>query len=167
MSPEARISLEFAKGECQTPGLKARLVTGSLQIASSQAAFPESTSRSPMLARGATCRLSEGLRRSQSIRMTRALACAARSATAIAVVDLPSSGIDDVNPTTLLLSAPRFTSIANLIARTSSAYRENGASNTIQEGSRPRATVLGSSEPPDWSGRDFFVVGTIGRRAME
>src|SRR6516164_7509414 len=167
MSSEARSSLEFAKGDFKTAGIKARFVTGSLQIAASQAAFPESTSRSPMVARGATCRLNEGLRRSQSIRTTRALACATRSATAIAVVDLPSSGIDDVNPTTLLLSTPRFASIANLIARTSSAYRENGASNTVQKGSWPRATILGSSEPLDWSRRDFFAIGTIGRRAIE
>src|SRR6516164_4091894 len=156
MSSEARSSLEFAKGDFKTAGMKARLVTGSLQSASSQAAFPESTSRSPMVARGATCRVNEGLRRSQSIRMTRALACAASSATAIEVVDLPSAGIDDVNPTTLLLSAPRFTSIANLIARTSSAYRENGASTTVQQGSWPRVTIFGSLEPLDWSGRDFF-----------
>src|SRR6516164_9557200 len=149
MASEARNSLEFAKGDFKTVGKKARLVTGSLQIASSREAFPDITSRSPTIARGASRRLKEGLRRSQSIRRTRALACAARSATAIEVVDLPSSGIDDVNPTTLLPSTPRFTSIANLIARTSSAYRENGASTTVQQGSWPRVTIFGSLEPLD------------------
>ena len=101
MASEARISLEFANLDFTTAGKKARLVTGSLQIASSKRAFPESTSRSPIVARGASCRVKEGLRRSQSTRITRALACAARSAKAIEVVDLPSSGTDDVKPTTL------------------------------------------------------------------
>src|SRR6266478_1476508 len=62
MASEARSSLEFAKGDFKTAGIKARLVTGSLQIASSKEAFPESTSRSPIVARGARCRLKEGLR---------------------------------------------------------------------------------------------------------
>src|SRR4030095_6558422 len=146
MASEARNSLEFAKGDFKTVGKKARLVTGSLRITSSRDAFPEITSRSPMIACGASCRLKAGLRRSQSTRMTRALACAARSATAIEVVDFPSAGIDDVNPTILLLSTPRFTSIAILIERPSSAYRENGASTTLQEGSWPRTTILGSSD---------------------
>src|SRR6516164_6319212 len=169
MASEARNSLEFAKGDFKTVGKKARLVTGSLQIASSREAFPDITSRSPTIARGASRRLKEGLRRSQSIRMTRALACAARSATAVEVVVFPSSGIDDVNPTILLLSTPRFTSIAILIARTSSAYRENGASNRVQAGSRPRTTILGSSdgEPLGWSRRDFFFIRSSGRRAIE
>src|SRR5262245_15815934 len=146
MESEARISLEFAKGDFKTVGKKARLVTGSLQIASSREAFPEITSRSPIVARGASCRLNEGLRRSPSTKITRALACAARSATDMEVVDFPSSGIDDVHPTILLISALRFTSIAILIERTSSAYRENGASTTLQEGSWPRTTILGSSD---------------------
>src|SRR6266480_2621260 len=117
MASEPRISLEFANLDFTTAGKNASLVAGSLQIASSKRAFAESTSRSPISARGASRRVKEGLRRSQSTRITRAFVCAARIANAVEVVDLPSSGTDDVNPTILFVFVTGFTAIDNLTVR--------------------------------------------------
>src|SRR5215210_3502969 len=121
MASEARTSLEFDIRDLTTVGKNAKPVAGSLQIASASEAFPESTSSRPILAPGARERVNAGFRRSQSSRTTRALACAARSANAVEVVDLPSSGSADVNPTILLVLVTRFKSIASLIARIASA----------------------------------------------
>src|SRR5438067_3427123 len=121
MASEARISLEFDIRDLTTAGKNAKPVAGSLQIASAGEAFPESTSSRPIVARGARRRVNPGFRRSQSSKITRALACAARRANAVEVVDLPSSGMADVNPTILLVLTARFKSRASLIARISPA----------------------------------------------
>ena len=82
------------------------------------------TSISPVVAFGTSCWLSDGLRKSQSTRITRAPPWALSCAKDAAIVDLPSSGSDDVMPITLLdLAAP-----AEVGAHLNSAYRlgENG-----------------------------------------
>src|SRR5262249_60487050 len=83
-------------------GKNAILVVGTLQIASSRLTFPATTSRNPALASGASARESEGLRRSQSTKTTRAPPCAMSVAIAAATLDLPSLGKHDVKPITLV-----------------------------------------------------------------
>ena len=83
-------------------GKNAIPVVGSVQTASARSSFPATTSRNPALASGASARESEGWRRSQSNKMTRAPPCAMSVAIAAATVDLPSLGKHDVKPMTLV-----------------------------------------------------------------
>ena len=76
-------------------------------------------------ASGASARESEGWRRSQSNKMTRAPPCAMSAAIAAARVDLPSLGKHDVKPMTLV-SYLLFRSTVNFIDRMASAYGDDG-----------------------------------------
>ena len=91
-------------------------------------AFPATTSRNPALASGASARESEGWRRSQSTKMTRAPPCAMSVAIAAARVDLPSLGKHDVKPMTLVILAWLFRSTVSFIDRMASAYGDDGES---------------------------------------
>src|SRR5262249_54225182 len=93
---------------------------------------PDSTSTIPVVALGVSARVIDGLRKSQSTRITRCPTCAISRASDAAVVDLPSFGIEDVNPITVLnRSAPR-KSAASFIERIDSVKRDNGESTTVQ-----------------------------------
>src|SRR5262245_41862665 len=131
MAPEARFSLEWAIRNLAGAGRNAMLGDGPLQRASSRDTRPEITSMIPELALGAMERDRVGLRRSQSTRMTRAPTCAMLCAKAAAMVDLPSLGMAEVRPTTLVVAAAPFKSAASLIVRIASAKRENGCSTTL------------------------------------
>src|SRR6516162_8605965 len=54
------------------------------------------------------------------------------SAKAVAIVDLPSLGMADVIPITLLAATTPFKSAASFIVRMASEKRENGASTTVE-----------------------------------
>src|SRR6185437_1577728 len=75
-------------------------VAGSVQTTSASARLPEITSNNPHSACGASERVSDGLRRSQSSRIALPPAWAIRRARLAATVDLPSPGLVDVIPMT-------------------------------------------------------------------
>ena len=90
------------------------------------------TSISPPVPSGTSRRLSEGLRKSQSTKITRAPPSAVSCAKDAAIVDLPSLGCDDVMPITLLDLAAPATSTLTFTARIDSAKGESGASITFR-----------------------------------
>src|SRR5215217_6034437 len=98
MALEARISLEWAIRTLERMGRNAMFRNGPLQTASSSEILPEITSTMPALALGAMARDNDGLRKSQSTKMTRAPTCAMLCAKAAAIVDLPSLGTAEVSP---------------------------------------------------------------------
>src|SRR5271165_3614300 len=106
--------------------MNASCVDRSFQITSSKDASPQVNSTMPLLAPGATDRVSDGFLRSQSTTMTAPPLRAICSPNANATVDFPSLGIAEVTPMTLhdldLLS----NSIASLIDLTPSEKREKG-----------------------------------------
>src|SRR3984957_12980784 len=129
-----------------THGKNASLVAGSVQIASSSETLPETTSRNPIRAFGASLRVSDGLRRSQSSKIVREPACAVSCARAVETVVLPSLGSEDVIAMTLLdLLTPK-RSAAILIARTDSENRENGESITCHNQLWSRTIILDPAE---------------------
>src|SRR5271165_1102562 len=105
-------------------GRNAICVDRSFQTRSSNDASPAANSTIPLVASGATDRVSDGFLRSQSTTMTeapfRAMSCPTDNAT----VDFPSLGIEEVNPITLLDLDLLPMSIASLIERTPSEKRE-------------------------------------------
>src|SRR5262245_20573164 len=131
MALDARFSLEWATRILEGAGSNVRLGDGPLQRASSSDTLPEITSMIPELALGAMARDRVGLRRSQSTKITRAPTCAMLCAKAAAIVDLPSLGMAEVRPTTLVVAAAPFKSAASFIVRIASAKRENGCSITL------------------------------------
>ena len=94
------------------------------------------TSISPVVAFGASSWLSDGLRKSQSTRITRAPPWALSCAKDAEIVDLPSLGSDDVMPITLLDLAAPLRSTLTFKARIDSAKGESGESITCR--SKPR-----------------------------
>ena len=78
------------------------LVASSSQIAFSNVDCPLTTSSKPAVAFGDNKRDSDGFLRSQSTNNVLAPVCPASLPTAAAMLDLPSFGIDDVNPMILL-----------------------------------------------------------------
>src|SRR5262249_43970423 len=88
--------------------------------------FPATTSSNPALAFGASARETEGRRKSQSNKITRAPPCAMCVAIAAATVDLPSLGKHDVRPMILLFVASVFRSTTNFIDGMASAYGDVG-----------------------------------------
>src|SRR5262245_12706221 len=90
------------------------------------------TSISPGVAFGTSSLLSDGLRKSQSTRITRAPPWALSWAKDAAIVDLPSLGSDDVTPITLLDLAAPLTSTLTFTARIDSAKGESGDSITYR-----------------------------------
>ena len=107
-------------------GKKAKFVVGSLQIVSPRDRAPETTSTMPAVALGARQRDREGLRRSQSTRITRPPVYAMSWARAPAIVDFPSFGSEDVKPMTLWDLSVSCKLVASLIERTASAKRDKG-----------------------------------------
>src|SRR5215469_421242 len=89
-------------------GKNVKLVDTSFHTASSKGTRPAITSRTPCSAFGASFRDNEGLRRSQSTKMTRAPACAISTARLAEIVDFPSLGSDEVKPTIAQRSRSRF-----------------------------------------------------------
>src|ERR1700682_1623217 len=131
MALELKRSLESAIRPLEQTGRNAMLRNTSLLTASSRTTLPESTSRIPAFALGAMARDNDGLRKSQSTKMVRPPTCAMLSAKAAAIVDLPSLGIAEVIPTTLLAAAIPFKSAAIFIVRMASAKAEKGCSTTL------------------------------------
>src|SRR5262245_35873990 len=116
------------------------LLVGSLQIASARAVFPATTSRNPIFASGASARVSDGLRRSQSTRITLAPVWAISVVIDAAMVDLPSLGEHDVRPLTLGAGSSLLRSSFSFIHRMASAYGDDGESITVRhtfEADRP------------------------------
>src|SRR6516225_108223 len=113
-------------------GRKESRVDGSERITLSRLALLARTSISPRVASGTSWRLSEGLRKSQSTRITRAPPSAASCAKDAAIVDFPSWGWDEVMPITLLDLAAPATSTLTFTARIDSAKGESGASITVR-----------------------------------
>ena len=107
-------------------------MAGSDQITLSRLAVPAMTSTSPGAAFGASPWLSEGLRKSQSTRITRAPPSALSCAKDAAIVDFPSLGSADVIPITLLDLAAPLRSILTFMARINSAKEESGKSTTYR-----------------------------------
>src|ERR1700729_3108504 len=93
---------------------------------------PEITSISPDVACGAIDLVSDGFRRSPSIRMVLAPACALSSPSEAATVDFPSLGSAEDRPTTRPVRDAPLRSIATLIERMPSVKRENGSFTTAQ-----------------------------------
>ena len=132
IASEARISLVWIRRDLSPDGRKESCVDGSDQITLSRLAVLLMTSISPGVAFGTRFWLSEGLRKSQSTRITRAPPCALSRAKDAAIVDLPSLGSDDVMPITLLDLAAPPRSTLTFTARIDSAKGESGESITYR-----------------------------------
>src|ERR1700730_7267485 len=111
-------------------GTNASDVVGSVQRTSLSSRFPERTSSNPSSAPGASERVNDGLRRSQSSNIALPPACDIRRARFAAIVDLPSLGYVDVMPIALVGLAVENRSILTLIVRNASANLENGVPTT-------------------------------------
>src|ERR1700722_11041500 len=109
-----------------TAGKNASWVEWSFHTTSSNDVSPATNSTIPLVASGATDRVSDGFLRSQSTRITeapfRAMSCPSANAT----VPFPSFGIAEERPITLADLDRLLMSIANLIERTPSEKRDNG-----------------------------------------
>src|ERR1700728_4233627 len=99
MLSEARISLECAIGDSITVGRKRRPLAASAQTTSSSSALPDKISSRPAFTFGLINLVKDGFRRSASIKMVLAPACAQSRPRAAAVVDFPSLGSAEENPT--------------------------------------------------------------------